>query len=189
LPAPVQVSLSSSQVQRGKPVTASLKVLNAFSLTMQQCYAFQNGTPLGKVPGTYNSQTKLYTFSGSLTPTTAGIYNYAVTCGGVESGFATLTVGNTTTTTLMGAPNPVTPPAKVTLTAAVASGGGTPTGTVKFTAGATVLGSAKLNSSGVAALAASSQGVPAGTYPVVATYSGDGNNITSASLPVNITVE
>ena len=66
LPPPVQVSLSASQVMPGRPVTASLKVLNAFSLTMQQCYAFQNGTPLGKVPGTYNSQTKLYTFSDQL---------------------------------------------------------------------------------------------------------------------------
>jgi uncharacterized repeat protein (TIGR03803 family) len=191
LPAPVQVSLSSSQVQPGKPVTASLKVLNAFSLTMQQCYAFQNGTPLGKVPGTYNSSTKLYTFSGSLTPATAGIYNYAVTCGGVESGFATLTVGDTTQTTLAAAPNPVTPPANDTLTATVTrtTGSGTPTGSVTFSVGTTVLGKSTLNGSGVATLAASSSGVAAGTYPVVATYSGDANDISSASAALNVTVQ
>ena len=59
IPPVVQLTLSPAAVQPGKPVTASLKVLNAFSLTMQQCYAFQNGTPLGKVPGSYNSSTKL----------------------------------------------------------------------------------------------------------------------------------
>jgi len=191
LPAPVQLTLSFSSVQPGKPVTASLKVLNAFSLTMQQCYAFQNGTPLGKVPGTYNSSTKLYTFSGSLTPATAGIYNYAVTCGGVESGFATLTVGDTTQTTLAAAPNPVTPPASVTLTATVTrtTGSGVPAGSVTFSSGAVVLGKASLNGSGVARLAASSKGVAAGTYPVVATYSGDSEDVGSTSAAVNVTVE
>ena len=191
LPAPVQLTLSSSSVAAGKPVTASLKVLNAFSLTMQQCYAFQNGTPLGKVPGTYNSSTKLYTFSGSLTPTTVGIYNYAVTCGGVESGFATLTVGDTTQTTLTAAPNPVTPPANDTLTATVTrtTGSGVPSGSVTFSSGTVVLGKASLNGSGVATLSASSKGVAAGTYPVVATYSGDTNDVGSASAAVDVSVE
>jgi len=191
LPAPVQISLSSSTVQPGKPVTASLKVLNAFSLTMQQCYAFQNGTPLGKVPGTYNSSTKLYTFSGSLTPATAGTYNYAVTCGGVESGFATLTVGDTTQTTLAAAPNPVTPPANVTLTAMVTrtTGSGVPTGSVTFSSGTIVLGKASLNGSGVATLSASSKGVAAGSYPVTAEYSGDAQDVASSSSAIVVTVE
>jgi len=191
LPAPVQLTLSSSSVMTGKPVTASLKVLNAFSLTMQQCYAFQNGTPLGKVPGTYNSSTKLYTFSGNLTPATAGIYNYAVTCGGVESGFASLTVGDTTSTTLTASPNPVTPPANVTLTATVTrtTGTGMPTGSVTFSSGTIVLGKASLNGSGVSTLAASSKGVAAGSYPVTAEYSGDAQDAASSSSAVTVTVE
>jgi len=195
LSPPVQVSLSSNQVTPGKPLTASLRVLNAPSLTMQQCYAYQTSkgivTPLGKVPGTYNSSTKLYTFSTSFTPATAGIYNYAVTCGGVESGFATLTVGDTTQTTLTAAPNPVTPPANDTLTATVTrtTSSGTPTGSVTFSVGTTVLGKSTLNGSGVATLAASSKGVAAGTYPVVATYSGDANDISSTSAALNVTVQ
>ena len=191
LAAPVQLSLSSSQVQPGNAVTASLKVLNAFSLTMQQCYAFQNGTPLGKIPGTYNSSTQIYTFSTSITPTTAGIYNYAVTCGGVESGFASLTVGDTTTTTLTASPNPVTPPASVTLTATITrtTGTGVPGGSVTFSSGTIVLGKASLNGSGVASLSASSKGVAAGTYPVVATYSGDTEDVGSASAAVSVMVE
>jgi uncharacterized repeat protein (TIGR03803 family) len=191
LPAPVQLSLSSSQVLPGKPVTATLKVLNAFSLTLQQCYAFQNGAPLGKVLGTYNSKTNLYTFSGSITPTKAGIYNYAVTCGGVESGFASLTVGDTTQTTLTASPNPVTPPAIVTLTATVTrtTGTGVPTGPVKFSVGTTVLGNVNLNGSGVATFAASSKGIAAGTYPVVATYSGDASDISSTSAAITVKVQ
>jgi uncharacterized repeat protein (TIGR03803 family) len=191
LSAPVEISLGSASVMPGKPVTATLKVLNAFSLTMQQCYAFQNGAPLGKVPGTYNSPTKLYTFSGSITPAQKGIYSYAVTCGGIESGFATLTVGDTTSTTLAASPNPVTPPANITLTATVTrtTGSGTPTGPVKFSVGTTVLGTAKLNESGVATLAASSSGIAAGTYPVVATYSGDSDDLGSASTAVDVTVK
>jgi uncharacterized repeat protein (TIGR03803 family) len=76
LAAPVQLSIKPSLVPPGKPVTASLKVLNAFSLTMQQCYGYATSvgvtTRLGKVPGTYNSTSKLYTFSAILTPTQAG---------------------------------------------------------------------------------------------------------------------
>jgi hypothetical protein len=96
LPAPVQVTVSPSSVAKGKPVTGTLKVNNAFSLTMQQCYSFVTSggetTPLGLVPGKYNPSSKLYTFSTTFTPTQAGTYTYAVTCGGIESGSATLTV-------------------------------------------------------------------------------------------------
>jgi hypothetical protein len=187
----VQIALSSSTVQPGKPVTVSLKVLNAFSLTMQQCYAFQNGTPLGKVPGTYSASTKLYTFATTFTPTQAGTYNYAVTCGGVESGTATLQVGYPTTTTLAASANPVTPPATETLTATVSRTGaaGTPTGSVTFTSGTIVIGTAGLNGSGVATLTTSTSGVPAGTYPVVAKYGGDTLDGASSSSGVSVAVQ
>ena len=191
LPAPVQVALSASTVMPGTKVTASLKVLNAFSLTMQQCYAFQNGTPLGKVPGTYSASTKLYTFATTFTPTQAGTYNYGVTCGGVESGTATLQVGYPTTTTLAASANPVTPPATETLTATVSRTGaaGTPTGSVTFTSGTIVIGTAGLNGSGVATLTTSTSGVPAGTYPVVAKYGGDTLDGASSSSGVSVVVQ
>jgi hypothetical protein len=158
---------------------------------MQQCYVFQNGTPLGKVPGTYNSSTKLYTFSGSFTPATAGTYNYAVTCGGVESGFATLTVGDTTSTTLTVMPNPIPANSAVTLSAAVtrAGGVGVATGSVKFYYGTDLLGTVNLNGSGVAKLAASSSGLPAGSYVLDAVYQGDSADVGSTSANVTATVE
>ena len=192
LPAPVQVSLSSSSVTVGTPVTASMKVLNAFSLTMQQCYAFQNGSPLGKISGSYNSSTQLYTFSTSFIPSSTGTYNYAVTCGGVESGYATLTVNAyPTTTTLTASPNPVTPPSSDTLTATVKRTGSSaiPTGSVTFYYQTTSLGTAKLNGSGVATLQASSSGITAGTYAITAKYTGDSSDAASTSAPVSVVVK
>jgi uncharacterized repeat protein (TIGR03803 family) len=192
--APVQISLSKTSITLGSPVTATLAVSNAFSTTMQQCYGFStlNGTTtaLGKLPGKLAKG--IYGASIPFTPTVAGNYSFAVTCGGTESGFATLKVtANSTKTTLTASPNPVTPPASVTLTATVTrtTGSGTPTGTVKFTVATTVLGSAKLNSSGIATLAASSSGITAGTYPVVAAYSGDSEDVGSASTAVDVTVK
>jgi hypothetical protein len=196
LPAPVQISFTPSTVSPGQTVQANLTVLNAFSVTMQQCYAFvtSNGTttPLGKVVGSYNPKISLYTAEVSLVPSTAGTYTYAATCGGVESGYANLTVnGNPTTTGLAASPNLVMPPASATLTATVVRNGSNvaPTGTVTFYAGTLELGTATLNKSGVAMLSVSSQGDAAGTYPLTAHYGGDASDSPSTSVPVNVTVQ
>ncbi len=100
---PVQLALSSGSVTIGSPVTLSWSVSNAFSATMQQCYAFVQGGATtagnwsGLQPGTLTGS--LYSGSATLTPTAGGTYTYALTCGGVESGFATLTVPPLTITT------------------------------------------------------------------------------------------
>ena len=96
LPAPVQLTLSSSSTDIGTPVTLTWTVVNAFSTTMQQCYAFvQNnatgaGTWTGLQTGTFSNNN--YSGSATVTPTASGTYTYALTCGGKESGFATLSV-------------------------------------------------------------------------------------------------
>ena len=111
LPAPVQLSLSKSQIALGSSATLSWKVLNAYSTTMQQCYAFVQdsaagaGTWSGKQAGTYSSSMRLFTGTSTITPTAHGNYTYALTCGGQESGFATLTVpGQVSTTALTASP-------------------------------------------------------------------------------------
>jgi hypothetical protein len=71
----------------------------------------------------------------------------------------------------------------LTLTATVM--GYDATGAVTFASGSTTLGTANL-SSGVASLSASFS--TAGTYPVIASYSGDANNSASSSGPVTVTV-
>ena len=94
--APVQLSLSSASTALGSSVTLSWKAAKAFSTTLQQCYAFVQGGAVGAgkwtglQPLTMGSSG--YSGSTTITPTQMGTYTYALTCGGVESGFAKLTV-------------------------------------------------------------------------------------------------
>lgn len=96
LSAPVQLSLGESSIVAGTPVTLSFSVLNAFSKTLRQCYAFIQGgaASAGDWSGlqTGTSTDNVYSGSTVITPVAAGTYIYALTCGGIESGFATLTV-------------------------------------------------------------------------------------------------
>jgi len=80
-------------------VTLDWSVANTYSGTLQQCYAFiqstanGGGTWTGLQTGTFDStKTPPYSGSATITPTLEGTYTYALTCGGMESGFATLTV-------------------------------------------------------------------------------------------------
>jgi len=96
------------------------------------------------------------------------------------SAAASVTVtGSTATTTisLVASPNPVTEGQALILTATVTESGGTlPVGTVSFMNGSTVMGTAGLNSSGVATLSITSLAV--GTYSLTAQYPS-----TTASTP------
>jgi len=80
--------------------------------------------------------------------------------------------------------NPSTYGQKVSLTASVTSAGGSvPTGKVTFSWSIYTLGTATLNSSGVATLTKSN--LNADPYPVIATYKGDANDLSSASSVLN----
>lgn len=196
LAAPVQLSLSESQIALGSSTTLTWKVLNAFSTTMQQCSAFvqggssQAGAWSGKQSGTLANH--VYSGSSVLTPAAIGIYTYALSCGGHESGFATLTVTaalkTATTTSLTVSRNPLTVGESATLQATVTAAGGTPSGTVNFSADGVGLGSASLNGSGVASVTASSRGVRPGSYPVIATYQGSSSFAGSTSAAVTAVV-
>jgi hypothetical protein len=178
------------------------------SVTLKATVSGSSGTPTGSVTfsveGTSIGTVNLTDGSASVTSSTNGIgpgsypivatYNGSTTYNGSASSATTVTVDKApTTATLTASPNPVTRPATETLTATVkrsASGAtGTPTGTVTFSISTTTLGTVKLNASGVAKLAAPTSGVTAGTYPVVATYSGDASDVASASSAVNVVVK
>ncbi|MDE1163368.1 MAG: putative Ig domain-containing protein [Acidobacteriaceae bacterium] len=100
--APVQLALSASTVTLGGSATLNWTVTNAFSDTMRMCAAFvQNnavgggtwtGVQTGVVAGT------LWQGQSTIVPTQSGTFTYALTCGGTESGFATLTVPAMTAT-------------------------------------------------------------------------------------------
>jgi large repetitive protein len=91
-----------------------------------------------------------------------------------------------TATALNSVPNPSFFGDGVTLTATVTvppPGAGVPTGTVTFSDGATVVGSSPLSPSGTATLVTA--GLQVGTHALAATYSGDGNFLSSTSAPVS----
>ena len=89
-----------------------------------------------------------------------------------------------TTTALTSDTNPSVSGQSVTFTATVAAaspGSGTPTGTVNFLDGTTVIGTAEFLSSGVASFSTSSLTAANSPYSITAVYSGDPNFTTSTS--------
>jgi hypothetical protein len=118
-------------------------------------------------------------------------------CGGPISkirGTVTVLLNNTsegksaTTTSLVSSLNPSIYGQKVSWTATVTSSGSIPpTGRVNFTWDGYSIGSATLNSSGVATLTRSN--LNADTYPLTAVYLGDANNLRSTSAIVNQVVK
>jgi Autotransporter beta-domain/Bacterial Ig-like domain (group 3) len=90
-----------------------------------------------------------------------------------------------TTTTLVSSLNPSLPDDAVTFTATVTSPTDTPTGTMQFYEGSTMLGTGTLNGSGIATFTTSSLSL--GTHPITATYQPAANSIfaASASAPLD----
>ncbi len=94
----------------------------------------------------------------------------------------------TSTTTLATSSATVVVGSSITLTATVSSNNGpAPTGSVRFAEGATTYGTAPLQGNGTASVTFTN--LPPGTHALVATYSGDTDNSTSASAPLTETVQ
>ena len=113
--------------------------------------------------------------SHSITASYGGDTNYAPA---VSSALVQVVNPALTTTTVTSSANPSVFGQSVTLTAAVAAGGKTVTGTVTFKDGAAVLGTAPL--SGNAATLTTTALAPGG-HSITATYSGDTNFASSVS--------
>ena len=89
-----------------------------------------------------------------------------------------------TKTTLTSSVNPSTSGQSVTFTATVTAAAGTPTGTVTFSDGSTVLGTGTL-SGGKATYTTSALSV--GSHPITASYSGDAtNDVSTSNLVVQV---
>jgi hypothetical protein len=118
------------------------------------------------------------------TPTTAGAYSFTIiaTEAGSVTGSQAYSLGITqasSTAAVASSANPALAQSAVTFTATVSSAAGTPTGTVNFLDGTTVLGQGAL-SGGVAALTTSSLAV--GSHAITAVYSGSTNFVASTSV-------
>jgi len=106
------------------------------------------------------------------------------------SAVVTQVVSQAQTSTAVAAPvpNPAIAGGPVAITAVVkvTEGVSTPAGTVAFASGTTTLGSATLGASGTATISST---FAAGTYAIIATYSGDANDSGSVSAPYSLTVQ
>jgi uncharacterized repeat protein (TIGR03803 family) len=95
-PPPVQLSFANASIDIGNTATLTWKVPNAYSITSQQCFPFvqpnQSGAGTWSSPGTATTADGVYSNSATITPTKTGTFNYSVTCGGVVSGYISLTV-------------------------------------------------------------------------------------------------
>jgi uncharacterized membrane protein len=87
---------------------------------------------------------------------------------------------------LMASLNPVLVQTAITLTATIASSAGTPTGSVLFSDGGTILGTANA-SGGIATVTTST--LAAGLHTITAVYSGDGNFSSTTSAILSETVQ
>jgi uncharacterized repeat protein (TIGR03803 family) len=197
-------TISPSSIQQGATsaltLTASVSS-NSGGATPTGTVTFFNGTaqlggPEALSAGTaelsYNASS-LSVGSYSITATYAGDANFE----GSTSAPEMLTVASTptlnaTTTTLSVSATPSASQSdvgsNVTLSASVThtAGSAAPTGTIMFSNGSTVLGTASLNGSGVATFSTST--LAADTYSMTAAYSGDSNYSASSSSAATFNV-
>ena len=122
------------------------------------------------------------TATSALTATYDGDTNF----GGSTSAAVTVTLVQSSTTTVTTSPNPSVVGQPVTLAAAVASGTGVPTGTVMFLSNGIPLGTVELDDTGTALLTITS--LPAGSDAITAQYSGDASAAASTSAALTQTV-
>lgn len=92
----------------------------------------------------------------------------------------------TTSAAVTAVPNPAAVESPVAFTAKVTGNGGTPTGTVVFSADGASIGSANLDATGTATLSSSS--LAAGTHSITASYGGDSNDTGSTSPAISLVV-
>lgn len=119
----------------------------------------------------------------SLTAQYPGDGNYTP---GTSSALAQTVNKNSSTTTLISAPNPSAFGQAVTFTASVSAAGGAsgiPTGSVSFSDGSATIGTATLDANGKGTLSLTS--LTAGTHNISASYAGDANFSGSASSAVS----
>ena len=184
---PITITVSPTTIAVGSSATLSYSSKIAYGDTMSQCFATGADSEWTGIKTIKPTATTL-----SLKPANGGTYVYTITCGGSQTASVTLTVTGTTktatTTAVSAAPSTLSVGNTVTLTAKVTGTSGTPTGTVNFYYGSLLIHTSTL-SAGSGTYAASTAGLPAGTYGISATYSGDANNdASSTTKDANVTL-
>jgi len=184
-PRPATVVTSSNNPSvGGTTVTFTARVPGNCSVPTGTVTFLDGGNPIGTVALDANASASISTAaltvgSHNITVTYPGDFNFDSSTSGI---LVQVVTGYPTSTSLQVSPNPAKAFQPISFTAGVSSPFGTPTGTVTFLAGGSVIGTASLNSSGVASTTVSTLG--AGTYSVTAVYGATTNFAASTSAPV-----
>jgi len=169
------------------PITFTAKVTGNGGSPTGSVSFYANGTTLLGTGTLKPSGTTTFTYSGLA----AGSYQITAVYGGdtndasATSDAVTQVVGVIPTATALGVSSGAgISPAVILVATVIGTSGTSPTGTVTFSSGSATLGSAPLDSSGVATLNPNlTSGV---SYSVVAAYGGDSLHGPSTSAPINV---
>jgi hypothetical protein len=185
LPTTVAVTSNLNPSVFGQPVTLTGTVTCGALMPTGTASFFDGVVLMGVVPLSGGTATVLTSSFSVGAHSITIIYNGDINCDPAAGGTVQNVLQVASTTTLTSLPNPSLPGATVVLNAtvtAVPPGGGTPSGTVNFFDGATLLGSAPLDGSGLASFSVSS--LTTGSHAITAVYSGAPNFQTSTSAPL-----
>lgn len=192
-PATISVAPNPPQSNYGQAITFTATVTSTATQPATGKVTFlDSGTQIGT--GTLSGNPATATFTTASLPVGTHLitvsyagdsYNSVATSSPPISVVVSQT--QTTTTVTSATPNPgiAGTPETITATVQIVAGSATLGGTVTFTNGTSVLGTAPVKSGGTATITPS---LPAGTYSIVATYSGDSNDEGSASAAYPLTV-
>jgi hypothetical protein len=174
-PSVVTVGSSGSPAGIGSPVTLTATVSGSDGTPTGTVNFYSNNVMVGQ--GTLSggvATLQISTLPGGVDTITAHYTDDGNYAGSVSTNLTQVISKGTTTVALSPLPNPVSAGAQLTLTATVATTltGVSPTGTVKFFDGYTLLGSGTVTA-GVASYQTSALAV--GSHSFLAEYSGDGN--------------
>ncbi len=195
--SPVSLVVSLATTATALTVAPNPALVGA-AVTMTATVTGNGGTPTGTVNFIANGATLasavLTAGVATFTTSTLAPGNYSITASYLgdpadspsTSAAITETVGLIPTITSLGSSTTAGPTPQVVLVATVLNNGTgvAPTGTVSFMSGTTLLGSATLDSSGVATL---TPNLTAGVnYSIVATYAGDADHRPSSSPAISV---
>ena len=196
----IAVTTSSSAPVYGQPVTFTATVVNSSpgAGTPTGTVTFKDGTTtLGT--GTLSTTDGLTTATFSTSKLALGSHSITAIYSGdtndltsTSSALSFKVSKDTTTTTVAAVPTATVYGQSVTFTATVAvssPGAGTPTGTVTFKDGTTVLGTGTLSTkNGVTTATFSTSKLAVGSDSITAIYSGDTNDLTSTSSALTFNI-
>ncbi len=183
------VSLTSSALTSlsGSSVTFTTEISSNIARPTGSVTFFDGGTELGTETLNTHGFASFSTSDLDLgSHTISAVYSGDDNFNTITSGDLTQVVTNTTTSLTSSAISSVSGDS-LTLTATVSSGAGTPTGTVTFYDGSTLVDSETLDGSGVATFTTSSLSI--GNHSITAVYAGDGTYTSSTSSVVNQAID